>query len=164
VLQWLDPARGRGSPRRWAALLALGAVCTTISAPAQAALGGAYGTVEADRAHLAARMTLTSAGTYTVHTLTRASGLVREYTRPDGMVFAVTWQGQAKPDLRQLLGGYYNAFQTEGAAHVGRRARKPMSVNHADFVVRSGGHSGAFFGVAVLPRAAPPSFSMNDLK
>jgi hypothetical protein len=144
--------------------MVLGAAVLLTAAPAHAALGGAYSSVESDRVHFAAKLTSTGPGPFTVHTLSLSNGVVREYTRADGMVFAVTWQGPARPDLRQLLGGYFGAFQSDNALQHGRRARRPLSVNRSDFVVRTGGHSGAFFGAAMLPRVAPAGFSAGDLK
>ena len=79
-------------------------------------------------------------------------------------MFAVSWRGVARPDLRQLLGGYFDTFQSDNALHGGRRSRRPMAVNRSDFVVRTGGHSGAFWGVAILPQAAPAGFSASDLQ
>jgi hypothetical protein len=153
------------SPRpREAVFLALCAACLTLASPAEAGLGGGYASVEADRDHLAASLHSTAAATHMVHQLIMANGAVHEYARGDGVVFAVTWQGPARPDLRQLLGGYFDRFQADNALHGGRRARRPLSVNQVDLIVQSGGHPGAFRGVAYLPQLAPPGFSISDLK
>jgi len=136
-----------------------------LSAPAQAALGGAYESVEADRVHLAARLNSTPAATHTVHALTLANGgVAREYARGDGTVFAVAWHGPGRPDLRQLLGGYFDRFQAENGLRAGRRARRPLSSGHTDFMVQTGGHPGAFWGVAYLPHMAPAGFSTKELQ
>jgi len=133
--------------------------------PAHAALGGAYASIATDRAHLAARLQSTSAATHTLHTLTLGNGgMVREFSRPDGTVFAVTWRAPGRPDLRQLLGDHFQTLQSETARHAVRGRRLPMMVNRSDFMVVSGGHSGAFWGVAYLPQAAPPGFSPSELK
>jgi hypothetical protein len=132
---------------------------------ANAALGGAYDSVQADRAHFAASLKSTAAATYTVHTLTlQNGGGVKEFARPDGTVFAVSWRGPGRPDLRQLLGGYFDTMQAENGARAGPRHRRPLTVNHPDFVVESGGHSGAFWGLAMLPGTAPSGFSASDLR
>jgi hypothetical protein len=152
------------SPARAAALVA-GAVWLGLAAPALAALGGAYDSVESDRIHLSARLNSTAAATYTVHALTLANGgVAREYTRGDGVVFAIAWRGPGRPDLRQLLGGYFDTFQADNGLPGGRRTRRPLSVDRPDFIVRSGGHPGAFWGVAYLPQLAPAGFSVNDLQ
>ena len=145
-------------------LMLAATACLAMAAPTRAALGGAYDSVQADRVHFAARLSSSGSGAFTIHTLNLNNGLVREYTRSDGTVFAVTWQGPGRPDLRQLLGGYFTTFQSDNALPRGRRARRPFSVNRSDFVVRTGGHSGAFFGAALLPRVAPAGFSVSELK
>ncbi len=133
--------------------------------PAHASLGGAYASVETDRAHLAARASTAQSAAFTVHSLTLANGAtVREFTRADGTVFAIAWQGPGRPDLRQLLGGYFDTFQAENGLKAGRRTRRPLQVQHSDFVVQTSGHPGAFRGMAVLPQLAPAGFSSDDLK
>lgn len=145
--------------------LVLGAAFLAASPPAWAALGGAYGTVQTDRAHFAASLKSTAAATHTVHTLTLPNGgVVREYTRPDGTVFAVTWRGPGRPDLRQLLGGYFDTMQADNAVRVGPHRRRPLAVNRPNLVIESGGHSGAFWGAALLPNLKPAGFSATDLK
>lgn len=148
-----------------AARLALCAGCLAYAAAAHAALGGAYGSVEADRVHLSARVSTTAAATHTVHALTLANGgVVKELTRSDGTVFAVIWHGPGRPDLRQLLGSRFDTLQSANTLPGGRRTRMPLSVNRPDFIVQSGGHPGAFWGVAYLPQMAPAGFSTTDLK
>ena len=139
--------------------LGIAAASLMLAAPAWAALGGAMDSVMADSAHFAARMTSTTAATHAEHDLTLANGaVVREFTRPDGAVFAVTWHAQGRPDLRQLLGVHFDAFQADNALQGGRRTHRPLSVARSDFIVQSGGHPGAVWGVAYLPQMAPPGF------
>ncbi len=134
------------------------------SVPAHAALGHAYASVETDRAALGATITSTSAGAYTLHELALPNhGVVREFTRADGVVFAVAWQGPGRPDLRQLLGEHFDRVQADNA-RVGRRLRHPLAVNRSDLVVTTGGHPGAFWGAAVIPQLQPAGFSFGALK
>lgn len=146
----------------WAA--AAGAIAAIAATPAGAALGGTYASVEADRVHLSARMTSTSTAGYAAHMLTAPNGgTVREFVRPDGTIFAVSWRGPARPDLRQLLGGRFEVFRTASAGHRGR-TRMPIAVREGDMVVRSAGHPGLFWGEAYLPGAVPAGFSADDLR
>jgi hypothetical protein len=132
---------------------------------ALAALGGAYASVAADRAHFAAQAVSVPAGAHTVHTLTLPSGgTVKEYTRPDGTVFAVTWRGRGRPDLRQLLGPWFDVMQADNAVRTGPPRRRPISVSRSNFILQSGGHSGAFWGKALLPGVAPAGFAAKDLQ
>ena len=138
--------------------------CVALAAPACANLGGAYASVEVDRAHFGARLQSTAAGTYTLHALTLANrGVVKEFTRADGTVFAVTWRGAGRPDLRQLLGEHFQTLQADNV-RTDRRTRRPLSVNRSDFLVVTGGHPGGFWGVAFLPQIAPAGFSTDALK
>jgi hypothetical protein len=134
--------------------------------PAHATLGGVYSSVESDRTHMVARMRSASAATYAVHTLTLPNqGEVREFTRSDGIVFAVAWKGPGRPDLRQLLGQqHFDTFQADNVPPQGRRTRRPLGVNRPDLIVHSAGHSGAFWGFAYLPQQTPSGFSTSELK
>jgi hypothetical protein len=140
------------------------AFCLIGGLPAQASLGGARDSVDADGRHFAARMSAAAAPTHTVNVLTMPNGeVVREFTRGDGVVFAVTWRGPARPDLRQLLGPRFDTVQADNVLPGGRRTRRPLAVRRSDFVMSSGGHPGAFWGVAYLPAEAPPGFPVKDL-
>lgn len=103
---------------------------------------------------------------YTRHELTRANGgSVREFSNPNGQVFAVTWSGPGKPDLRALLGRYFTTLQASGGS--GGRSlhalRRPAQVSQRDLQIQTGGHMGWFHGVAYIPSLAPPGFSASDL-
>ena len=101
---------------------------------------------------------------FAVHTLNMPNqGVVQEYTRPDGVVFAVTWRAPGRPDLRQLLGNSFDSFQSDNTLRGGRRAHRPLSTNRSDLVVQSGGHPGAFWGTAINPQLEPVGFSPTDL-
>lgn len=131
--------------------------------PAAAELGGNRRGVDADRFHLAATMASSGAATHTVHTLTLPDGdTIREFAAADGTVFAVTWDGPARPDLRQLLGTAFATLQTDVAAGR-RRPRAAMRVARDDLVVRGEGHPGAFHGFAVLPHLVPAGFRADAL-
>ena len=146
-------------------LIVLGAL--TLTTPAHATLGGTAATIDADRARLNARMASRAEHTtFTVHEMTQDSGTVtREFVRPDGTVFAVSWQGPQRPNLRQLFGdSYFNRFQSDNKANPRIRMRRALTSTHSDFVVRTGGHSGAFWGFAYLPQTAPGGFPVQTLQ
>ena len=94
------------------------------------------------------------------------SGTVaREFIRPDGTVFAVSWQGPQRPNLRQLFGdSYFSRFQADNKSNARIRMRRALTSTHSDFVVRTGGHSGAFWGFAYLPQTAPGGFPVQTLQ
>jgi hypothetical protein len=136
-----------------------------LAAPSFAALGGVSASIEADRAHLAARSSAVVTAAYTVHTMTLPNGgTVKEFERSDGVVFAIAWRGPSRPDLRQLLGSRFDVLQTDVTVRNGRRLRTPLADERSDFVLRSAGHSGAFVGSAYLPQMAPADFSLSTLQ
>ena len=153
---------------RLSALAAVGLLCMAVwlaPAPAKAGLGRAYDSVDTDRLMLGARIASVGAGPYTVHTLTLPNqGMVKEFTRSDGKVFAVLWRAPGRPDLRQLLGDNFDTMQADNAARIGRRTRRPIGVNRPGLLVQSGGHPGAYWGAAVMPQLQPAGFSASDLK
>ena len=151
----------------WSRKAALAVLALVASGPAYAELGGPLSTVQTDGRRMAARMVSSEMGSYALHTLTRANGgIVRELTNADGQVFAVTWSGPGKPDLRSLLGPYFQTFQAAGAAS-GRGLRSPLrrppQVNRPDLQIETAGHMGWFRGIAFIPSLAPPGFSAGDL-
>jgi hypothetical protein len=132
--------------------------------PAAASLGGGPESVTHDRAHLAARLSSQTTGARTVHVLTLANGAERrELARSDGTVFAITWRGRSRPDLRQLMGPAFETFNARVAAPGARRTRRPLDVRQSDLVVHAGGHGGAFWGYAYLPALVPPDFTAAEL-
>jgi hypothetical protein len=121
--------------------------------------------VQADRAHLQARLTSTTAGTHTRHEMTLPNGgLVKEFTNANGRVYALTWSGPGKPDLRSLLGGYFERLQAGNARINPRARRQPMQLVRSDVVIQTGGHMGYFWGVAYIPALAPADFAVTDLQ
>ncbi|WCM27471.1 DUF2844 domain-containing protein [Sphingomonas sp. QA11] len=137
-----------------------------VASGAHAELGGTVSGVKSDSARMAAQMASVTIGNYSRHDLTRANGgAVHEFTNANGQVFAITWSGPGKPDLRALLGRYFTTFQAAGGA-TGRAMhslRRPQQVNQADLQIQTGGHMGWFSGVAFIPSLAPAGFSPGDL-
>jgi hypothetical protein len=145
----------------------IGMVLLAATSPAYATLGGKAASVDTDRSRLNARIaSKVDRTTYTVHEMTLDSGTVaREFVRSDGTVFAVSWQGPQRPNLKQLFGdSYFNRFQSDNKSTARIRMRRAMTSTHNDFVVRTGGHSGAFWGFAYLPQTAPGDFPIQTLQ
>ena len=130
---------------------------------AHAGLGGQADSIEADRVAMkATTLRQVSAAQYTVHEITTPAGVqVREYLAPNGVVFAVAWNGPRIPDLKQLLGSYFGTFKTAASAPHGRG---PLHIERPDLVVHSGGHMRAFVGQAYAPLLLPPGVSVADLR
>ena len=150
---------------RAALVASLAAVC---GSSAQSALGGAASGIRADAARPGAHVASVANKGYTRHDLTRANGgLVREFENARGQVFAVTWSGPGKPDLRVLLGRHFATLQ-QGSPRLGAGAgraglRDPVLVSQPDLQIQTSGHMGWFDGVAFVPSLAPAGFATADL-
>lgn len=145
-------------------LLTVALVASTIPAIAVAALGGDVSSIQSDRMHMKA--TLPAAGkaaNYSVHEMQTPAGVtVREYAGSTGIVFAVAWQGRAVPDLRQLMGNYFDAYT--GAAKAVRANRTHLSIQQADLVVRASGHLRSFSGIAYVPAMLPQGVKEESIR
>ena len=124
-----------------------------------ASLGGNVGTVEADRVQMkAAQLRIIRTSAYSFHELQSPTGVtVREYYGTYGTVFGVAWQGPWPPDMRQLLGSYFERFQRANEARrtATRRARGVLVVNDGSLVVQISGHARSFSGFAYAPGLLP---------
>ena len=141
------------------------AVLPLLANSAHAELGGAMAGVQADRAQMRAQIVSVPKSTHTVHEMTLPNGGgVKEFTNTRGQVYAVTWSGPGKPDLRSLLGGYFTSFQADNAKLSPRARRRPAAIRQTDLVIQTGGHMGYFWGIAYIPPLAPADFSVADLQ
>ena len=126
--------------------------------PAWAVLGQPVASVQSDRAHLRGELRSVNRQGYSVQQITAPDGtIVKEYVSAAGMVFGVSWQGPAMPNLSQLLGSYFPEFQK--AAPAASRMHRAVAVTAKDLVVESGGHLRAFRGRAYAPGLLPNNLS-----
>jgi hypothetical protein len=136
------------------------------AAPGHAVLGGNEIDIPAEAA--ATRMQMRppdlSAGRYRLHEMHdgEARSLVRQYSRSDGRVFGVAWDGAVKPDLSRVLGPYYaryiNAVQAAG------RARGSRRIVGSDFTIVVSGHMRHFTGAAWLPGLTPADVDPAEIR
>jgi hypothetical protein len=130
--------------------------------PAAASLGGDEATIAADHAVLTGSMKVARIARYAVHEIQSPSGtVVREYVSPAGKVFGVAWNGPTLPDMRQVLGPYFDTY-VEALAN--RKARGPVQVMLPGLVVRSSGHMRAFVGNAYLPDGVPAGVAVEEIR
>jgi hypothetical protein len=106
------------------------------------------------------------AKSYTVHEIQVATGtVVREFVSPEGKVFGVAWEGPWPPDMRQVLGSYFDQFvqaaRSRGGARMGRR---PLVINQPGLVVQTGGHMRAFAGRAYVPEMLPSGVGAENIQ
>lgn len=119
-----------------------------------AALGGNAASVEADRVQMqAALLRIQNQQAFTLHEIQSATGTtIREYVSPSGDVFAVAWSGPFQPDLRQVLGSYFDSFQRLART---RRGHGPLTLTDGDFVIQVTGHMRSFVGRAYVTGMMP---------
>ena len=130
--------------------------------PAFATLGEPETSVASDAAEFKASVKSMEQANYRVHQIQLPSGTVlREFAAPDGIVFAVAWNGPSMPDLRQTLGAYFNAFAAAAKAPHG--GHHMLQVQQDQFVMQSSGHMRAFTGRAYLPQALPAGVAPDEL-
>ena len=129
---------------------------------ASATLGEPEASVLADAAQLHASIKQTNLGSYRLHEVQLASGtLIREYAGLDGNVFAITWHGPYVPNLKQILGRYFDAYVA--AAKAPHADHHHLLVSQGDLVVEASGHMRAFSGRAYLPKALPAGLAVGEL-
>jgi hypothetical protein len=101
---------------------------------------------------------------YVTRDTTLATGThVSEYVSDSGVVFAVTWDGPVLPDLKALLGKYFDTMVAE-SARIPRAGRSPVAISRPEVVINSGGHMRAFEGSAWIPAEFPTGFTADDVR
>ena len=108
----------------------------------------------------------TAAASYSVQEIQSPAGtVVREYVSSAGKVFAIAWQGEWPPDMRQLLGSYFDQYsqaaKAQSSARVGRR---PLMIEQSGLVVEMGGHPRAFTGRAYVPQMLPSGVHAEEIQ
>jgi hypothetical protein len=146
--------------------LVLSACLLVLPRSASASLGRDEASVQVDLAQMRGDGHVVKAADHTVHEIRVPGGtVIKEYVSPGGTVFGISWQGPFRPDLRQLLGDYFDEFQEASRAAKRRGAgRGPLSMDTPELVVHLGGHPRAFFGRAYVPGLLPPGVAAKDIK
>ena len=147
-----------------AALGVAALIVTLLPHVASATLGQPEVSVQTDIAQARASLKSSQDRTaYRVHEIQLPSGTVmREFVAPNGNVFAVAWQGPTRPDLRQALGQYFDAFAS-APPRSKFSDRRHVQIQQGDLIVQSGGHMRALSGRAYLQSAIPSGVNLGDL-
>ena len=134
-----------------------------LATPAYAGLGDEVSSVEKDRSTMQAKLRVSQRASYEVHELALDTGAtVREFVGQDNRVFAVSWSGGWRPNLRDLFSTHYDRYVT-GTRGL-RHARGPVRIELPGMVVFMGGHLRHFFGYAYLTEQAPAGFVPEGVK
>ncbi len=158
-----NPRRLRSIARPWVLGASLACLVALVR-PASAALGDTTASIARDRiAMRVAQATTTPMQSYDVHRLADpAGGVVREYADRAGHVFAVTWHGPRSPDLKTLLGGYYDRYVAAAAQH--RTGHHVVTVHAPDLVLSVVRFQRVAYGRAYLPNRMPTGVTKTDLR
>jgi hypothetical protein len=154
-------------PTGWKPSFAVGLAALSLGTAAvpaaHATLGQLQASVPADQNQLRASLKTMPGERFTVHELQVPSGTtMREYVSPTGVVFGVAWQGPTMPDLRQLLGAYFDQYVAAASAKPSRRG--PVVVQLPGLTVQSTGHMRSFSGKAYIPEAVPAGVAPEDIQ
>jgi hypothetical protein len=155
----------RASSTHWRFLLAAGLALGGVL-PSGASLGGDVASIQADQAHMRGTMRTTAKESYSVQEIQGESGtVVREYVSAAGKVFGLAWQSPWGPDMRQLLGSYFDQYTQAAKAQTRPRyGRRPLIIEQPGFVVQVGGHPRAFVGKAYVPEMLPAGVKAEDIQ
>jgi hypothetical protein len=148
---------------RFVQTILLALACGAPFTSAQAMLAGDAPSIlkDAAAAHAATSL-LKSSGSYTVHEFSSNAVTIREYLNADGRVFAVTWSGLGKPNLKQLLGDSFKEFGSAASArpHAGN---SQLRYAGNDLVIESIGRASHFSGRAYLRSLMPGDVQLGRI-
>jgi hypothetical protein len=131
--------------------------------PARAALGEDVSAIEKVRVRMGASLQVRRHPNYDIHELALPTGaMVREFVGQDAKVFAVSWSGGWRPNLRDGMGAHYDRYIEGTRGH--RRARGPVRIELPGMVIFMSGHLRTFYGHVYLTEQLPAGFSLQGLE
>ncbi len=90
---------------------------------------------------------------------------INEYVDQSGIVYAVTWKGVAHPDFNEVLGDYFQHYDSAARRQLpAQRTKKSATVVDEQIVVHLHGHMRDIRGTAYLPSRLPAGVQVEDLK
>jgi Protein of unknown function (DUF2844) len=129
-----------------------------------AALGQDVSSVQSDGVQMKTAVSVLPGQSYSVHEMRAPAGTrIREFVSPSGQVFGVSWQGSSIPDLRQLLGEYFDQY-VHAAQTTPRVHRRVVHIETGDLVFESGGHMRFIVGRAYLRDKLPNGVSVDAIR
>jgi hypothetical protein len=103
-----------------------------------------------------------SGNAYSVYQVTTQNGVeIRQFVSSDNKVFAVVWQGESSPNLSQLLGKYFNSYESAVPKY---KSANLQSIEQSDFIAYVGNSRGYYYGKAIIPSLIPHSLNYISIK
>lgn len=100
----------------------------------------------------------------TKHTLISGT-VVQEFSDSGGKVFAVSWRGPTRPDLRQLFGTYFSTYEYAAKEQLKQGGERRFArLSSSDLVVEMGGPMRNMFGFAYVSSLVPAGLNINDIR
>jgi len=144
-------------------LLPVALLAVALCPAAHATLGEPASSLQGDRMQMKAAVPVAIGKlNYTVHVMAASNGVVVREFVSGGNVFGVSWTGRRMPDLKQLLGTYFEAYK-QGAA-VKHSGHSHLAIRRQDLVVGASGHMRSFSGFAYVPNMLPSGVAERDLQ
>jgi hypothetical protein len=143
----------------------LSVILSLTTPPAVATLGEQASTVTQDAGKMKGVQKATlNQGLYATHEMVSGVTTIREFSNRDGLVFAVSWRGLAKPDLNILFGSYYAEYEAGAAKLPRQRGRRSVSLETSKMVLRGSSRMRDQRGFAYIPSLVPPGIKLEDLE
>jgi len=83
---------------------------------------------------------------------------------PNGVVFAVAWNGLVPPDLTQLLGAYHDEYQQARKNTPRQPGRRHARIATDRVVVETSGQMRNLRGRAYAPGLLPQGVNLDEIK
>jgi hypothetical protein len=154
-------------PNRWSRplLAGLAFLLPLVAGTSRATLGEPVNSLESNRATLKALHKSTSArGIYTVYEDVADGVTVRQFVSPDGMVFAVAWDGVSHPDLASLLGNYYDDYRQLLRSTPRKPGKRQLQLRGSRVIVEKWGHMRNLQGRAYAPALLPRGVDIDEIR
>ena len=133
--------------------------------PADATLGEPAASVDTDLLRLGGyRAAKTASSGYEIEEIRSDATTVREFISPEGVVFALAWNGLVHPNLTPLLGTYATDYQQALKDTPRTPGRKSLQVSSPRVVVEKWGHMRNLQGRAYAPDLLPPGVTIHEIK
>jgi hypothetical protein len=127
---------------------------------AQAALGATQSASEASIKRIGTRSYVIERHGHTVLEIVMPDGsLVQEFVSRDGVVFAVRWHTQLKPNFAKLLGTSHPAYVSALRSSLRPGIQRHFRHEGADLVIKSNSHLNVFSGLAYRRSLLPPGIT-----